>query len=150
MHCIWRQCCILTKFRFVIKSTYVFFFSSINMFLSRKYIMQWINTPALRERKFDYQFLTYVSSSTWCIKNIGLISKQFTGIDQIHIPDISTKIYANRMSSSSLFFVSKNGHCFCMHRLAHKRTQWPTTFRDWFCNSVANRHKICTRFRQRD
>ena len=36
-----------------------------------------------------------------------------------------------------------------MHTLADKRTQWPTLFREWFCNSEANRHEICTRLRQR-
>ena len=47
-------------------------------------------------------------------------------------------------------FVSKqNGHYFCMHRLADKRTQWLTLFREWFCNSETNRHGIYTRLRQR-
>ena len=46
-------------------------------------------------------------------------------------------------------FVSKNGHYFCMHRLDDKRTQWPTLFRQWFCNIEANRHESCTRLRQR-
>ena len=66
IHSIWRQCYILTKFWFVIKSTC--FFPALLCFLSRKYFMQWINTPASRERKFDYQFPTYVSSSPCCIK----------------------------------------------------------------------------------
>ena len=43
----------------------------------------------------------------------------------------------------------KIGHYLCMHRLTDKRTQWPTLFRQWFCNSEANRHEICTRLRQR-
>ena len=47
------------------------------------------------------------------------------------------------------FCVSKSGHYFCMHTLADQRTQWRTLFREWFCNSVANRHEICTRLRQR-
>ena len=49
-----------------------------------------------------------------------------------------------------LIFVSfKISHYLCMHRLADKCTQWPTLFRQWFCNSDANRHEICTRLRQR-
>ena len=36
-----------------------------------------------------------------------------------------------------------------MHTLSDKRTHWPTLFREWFCNSEANRHEICTRLRQR-
>ena len=49
-----------------------------------------------------------------------------------------------------LIFVSfKIGHYLCMHRLADKRTQWPTLFRQWFCNSEANRHEICKKLRQR-
>ena len=47
------------------------------------------------------------------------------------------------------FLCLKNGHYFCMHKLAHKRTQWPTPFGKWFCHSEANRHEICTRLRQR-
>ena len=105
MHSIWQQCCILTKFRYVIKSA--FFFKHWYVFLSRKHIMQWINAPATRESKLEFQFLTYVSSSNCCIKTISLISIRFTGIDQLHIPDTSTKIYANWMSASSWFFVSK-------------------------------------------
>ena len=31
------------------------------MFLSKKHIMQQIKAPASRERKLDFQFLTYVS-----------------------------------------------------------------------------------------
>ena len=47
------------------------------------------------------------------------------------------------------FCVYKSGHYFCKHALAEKRTQGPTLFREWFCNSEANRHEICTRLRQR-
>ena len=36
-----------------------------------------------------------------------------------------------------------------MRTLADKRIQWPTLFREWFCNSEANSHEICTRLRQR-
>ena len=35
-----------------------------------------------------------------------------------------------------------------MHTLADKRTQWPTLFREWFCNNEANRHGICRGLRQ--
>ena len=119
------------------------------MLFCGKNIIRWINAPASRVRKFDFQFLTYVSSCACCIKQVGLISMRFTGIDQLHIPDASTKIYTNWMSASSWFLCLKNGHYFCMDRLAHKRTQWPTPFREWFCNSEANRHEICTRLRQR-
>ena len=49
-----------------------------------------------------------------------------------------------------LIFVSKkSGHYFYMHTIADKRTHWRTLFREWLCNSVANRHEICTRLRQR-
>ena len=47
------------------------------------------------------------------------------------------------------FCVWKSGHHFCMHTLADKRTQWPALFREWFSNSEADRHEICTRLRQR-
>ena len=47
------------------------------------------------------------------------------------------------------FCVWKSGHHFCMHTLADKRTQWPALFREWFSNSAADRHEICTRLRQR-
>ena len=46
------------------------------------------------------------------------------------------------------FCVLKAAITFCMHTLADKRTQWPTLFLKWFCNSEANRHEICTRLRQ--
>ena len=102
MHCIWRQCCILTNFRFVIKSMC-----------------------------FVFQALIYFySGNTLCNELIYRHHIQFTGIEQLHIPDISIKIYANRMSASSWFLCLKNGHYFCMHRLAHKRTQWPTPVRE--------------------
>ena len=66
--------------------------------------MQWINAPAARERELDFQFLTNVSSSTCCIKTVGLISIRFQGIDQLHIPDTFTKIYTNWMSAQIWFF----------------------------------------------
>ena len=53
------------------------------------------------------------------------------------------------MSASCWFLCVKSGHYFCMHTLADKRTQWPTLFSEWFCNSEANRHEICTILRQR-
>ena len=43
---------------------------------------------------------------------------------------------------------SKNVRYFCMRRLADKRTQWPTLFREWFCNSEIKHHEICTRSKQ--
>ena len=46
------------------------------------------------------------------------------------------------------FCVYKSGHYFCMHTLADKRTQWPTLFREWFCNNEANRHGICRGLRK--
>ena len=49
----------------------------------------------------------------------------------------------------TFIFASKNGHYFCMQTLADKRTQGPTLFREWFSNSQANRHEICTRLIQR-
>ena len=107
MHSIWRQCCILTKFRFVIKSTWFFFFKHWYVFLPRKHIMQWINAPASRERKLHFQYLSYVSSITCWIKTVGLISIRFTGIDQLHIPGTSTELYANWMSASSWFLCLK-------------------------------------------
>ena len=48
------------------------------------------------------------------------------------------------------FCVKNNGHFFCMFSFAAKRLQWPTPFREWFCNSDTNRHEIYTRLRQRD
>ena len=151
IHSIYRQCCILTKFRFIIKYTcfYVYFFQALICFLYRKRIMQWINAPASCERKLDCQFLTYVSSSISCIKTICLISIKFTKVGQLHIPYTFTKVYANWMTTSNWFLCLKNGHYFCMHRFADKHTRWPTLFRKWFCNSEANRHEICTRLRQR-
>ena len=98
LHCIKRQCCIFIKFRFAIKSTCVF--SNIDI-LSRKYIMQWINAPPSSERKADFQFITYVSSSVCRIKTVSLISIQFTGIDHLHTLYTSTNIYTNWMSTSS-------------------------------------------------
>ena len=103
---------------------FCFVFSSIDMFLSRKHIMQWINAPASREHKLDIQFLTYVISSIWWIKTVGLISIQFTGIDQLHILYTSTKIYANWRSTWCWLLCLKNGTYFCKHRLADKHTQW--------------------------
>ena len=100
-------------FRFVIKSTCVFFFSqTLICFLSRKHIMQWINAPASRERKLGFQFLIYVSTSICCIKTVGLISIRFTGIDQLHIPYTSTKVYANWMSASSWLLCLKTAITF--------------------------------------
>ena len=49
---------------------------------------------ASRESKFDFQILTYFSSSVCCIKTFGLISTKFT-------LNIFTKIYQNWMSASS-------------------------------------------------
>ena len=46
-----------------------------------------------------------------------------------------------------LILVSINGHYCCMYRLAEKRTQWPTFFRDCLRNSEVNRYEICTRSR---
>ena len=86
MHSISRQCCILTKFRFVLKSTCVFFFQAL-------IIMKRINAPAPRGCKVDFRFLTYVSSSICCIKTIGSISIRFTGIDQLHILYTSNSSY---------------------------------------------------------
>ena len=59
-----------------------------------------------------YYFLTYVSTSICCIKNIGLISIRFTGIDHPHILYTSTKIYANWMSPSSWLLCQKTTTCF--------------------------------------
>ena len=117
--------------------------------LSRKHIIQWINASASLECKLDFQFLSYVSSTIWCIiKTVGLIFIRFAGIDQLHIPYTCIKIYANGISASS-WLCLKNNHYFCMHRLADKPTQWATLFREWFCNIKANRHDICTKLRQR-
>ena len=110
--------------------------------------MQWINAAASCERKLDFQFLTWVSSSIWCLITIGLISIRFKGIIQPHIRYTSTKIYANWMSASS-WHLCLNGHYFRVHWLADKQTPWPILFREWFCKSAANQHKICTRLRQR-
>ena len=46
--------------------------------------MQWIDAPASRERKLDFQFLTYASSSICCIKTGGMIAIRFRGIDHLH------------------------------------------------------------------
>ena len=93
--------------------------------------------------------LCYVSSSICCIKTFGLISVQFTGIEQLHIPYTFTKICANWMSASYWFLCLKSVHCFYLHRFVDKRTRWPKLFREWFWDSDANRHEICTRLRQR-
>ena len=69
--------------------------------------MQWINAPASRGRKQDFQFITYVSSIICCIENVGFISIQFSQIDQLHIFHISTEIYAYWMSASSLLVCLK-------------------------------------------
>ena len=117
--------------------------------LSRKHTIKWINTPASRERKLDFQFLTCVSPNIWCLRTVGLISIRFTGIDQLRITFTPTKMHANWMNASSWFFLSKSTAFSGNHRLANKRTQWPTLFREWFSNSEVNRHDICTRLRKR-
>ena len=98
------ECCILTKFRFVIESKC--FFPNISMFLCRKHIMQCINAPASRDSKLDFQLLTYVSSSHCSTKTVGLISIRFTGIDHLHTL-YTPKTYANWMSAWSWFLCLK-------------------------------------------
>ena len=93
MRSIQRQCCILTKFKFAMKSTCVF----IDISLSGEQIefhRHQINANLILD------FSLYVSSSVCCIKTVGLISMQFTGIVQLHILYIFTKIYVNWMSAS--------------------------------------------------
>ena len=105
-----RQYWILTNFRFVIKFACVFFFQV----LIGKHSMQWINTPASRERKLDFQFLTYDSSSICCTKNICLISIRFTGIDLLHMPFKSTKIEQGK----------SEGFESCHRPIVRKRPIW--------------------------
>ena len=126
----------------------IFFIKHLYVFLSRKHIIQWIGTLLSRERKLDFQILTYVSLSICCISTVSWISMRFTGIGQLYILYTFTKTYANQMSASNWLLCPQNGHYLCMHKFADKRTQWPTLFREWFRNNIANRHEICTRLRQ--
>ena len=80
MHFIQRQCCILTKFMLVTESTCIFF-------KYRHVFIQGTNLfpPESRERKLDFQFLTYVRSSVCRMKSIGVIFIQFIRNDQLRI-----------------------------------------------------------------
>ena len=113
MHSIWRQYCIVTKFRIVIKSTWFFFRASIFFHPG--------NTLCNESMYRHHVSVNLIFN--FCIRTVGLIFLQFTRIHQLHIPDTSTKIYENWMSASSWFVVSKK-----WHRPAHKRTEWPTPF----------------------
>ena len=68
-----------SKIIFVMKLTYVFF-QALIFFSSKEHIIQWINAPASCEHKLDFQFLTYGSTSIRCMKPVGLIPIQFTGL----------------------------------------------------------------------
>ena len=124
------------------------FFFKHRYFLSRKHIIQQINTPESRERKLDFEVLTYVSSSICWITTAGLISIRFTGIDLLHILYTSTKIYASWIRASS-WFCDWNTAITCASIDLPIGVHDGDTFPQWFCNSEANRHEICTWLKQR-
>ena len=115
-------------------------------FLSRKHIIQWINAPASRERKLDFQFLTYFSSSTSCIKkrplDFNTIYRNWPAAYTLYIHTHICKL------NECITFIFMSNHYFRLNRLADKRTQWPTLLCEWFCNSEANHHEIRTRLRK--
>ena len=133
----------MAMLHFVIKSTC---FSSINMFF---YPGNTLCNELMQRHHVSVNLIFNIPimsvQATCCIKDWFPydLHDLMSNIDQLHIPDTSTKIYANWMGASSLLLCLKNDHYFCMHRLADKRTQWPSLFREWFCNSEANRHEIC-------
>ena len=111
----------LPKFRLVIKRfAHVRFFSSIEMPLTWKHIMQWINVLASSERKRDL-------SSVCLFKR--LLHKFYTLKNSYKLNE-----------HIKLTFVS-NGHYLYMLIRVHNDT-YPLMV---LCNSVTNRHEICTR-----
>ena len=114
-------------------------FSSTDIFLSRKHSMQWINLAAFCEGKLDFQFLTYIGSSACPLAWFPYNLQELTScVYFIHAPKLMQIEWVNYVD----FCVNQNGHYFYMHRHADKRTQWPTLFRKWFCDSDTNHQEI--------
>ena len=94
-----------------------------------------------RERKLDFQFLTYVSSTFVAWKLLAWFPYNLQDWPATYDLYIHQNI-CKMIKYIKLASVSKNGNYFSMHRLADKCTQWLTLFRQLFCTKLRKRVKI--------